>query len=103
MILTIIILSIVIVVLGYTTWNLLVKNEKLEDTVVSYDEYFLELSKALDESDKRLKKIDERGLFKSDDEIGWFFESVKTLQRELNDFNINEKRRQQPTQPASRG
>ena len=88
MILTIIILSVIIVVLGYTTWNLLVKNEKLEDTVVSYDEYFLELSKALDESDKRLKKIDERGLFKSDDEIGWFFTGVKEIQNSLNVFKL---------------
>lgn len=88
MILTIIILSIIIVVLGYTTWNLLVKNEKLEDTVVSYDEYFLELNNAISEADKRLKKIDERGLFKSDDEIGWFFTSVKEIQNSLNIFKL---------------
>jgi len=88
MILTIIILSIIIVVLGYTTWNLLVKNEKLEDTVVSYDEYFLELSNAINEADKKLKKVDERGLFKSDDEIGWFFTSVKEIQDSLNVFKL---------------
>jgi hypothetical protein len=88
MILTIIILSIIIVVLGYTTWNLLVKNEKLEDTVVSYDEYFLELSNAINEADKKLKKVDERGLFKSDDEIGWFFTSVKEIQNSLNIFKL---------------
>jgi hypothetical protein len=75
-------------VLGYTTWNLLVKNEKLEDTVVSYDEYFLELNNAISEADKRLKKIDERGLFKSDDEIGWFFTSVKEIQNSLNIFKL---------------
>ena len=88
MILTIIILSIIIVVLGYTTWNLLVKNEKLEDTVVSYDEYFLELNSAISEADKKLKKIDERGLFKSDDEIGWFFTSIKEIQNSLNIFKL---------------
>jgi hypothetical protein len=75
-------------VLGYTTWNLLVKNEKLEDTVVSYDEYFLELSNAINEADKKLKKVDERGLFKSDDEIGWFFTSVKEIQDSLNVFKL---------------
>jgi hypothetical protein len=75
-------------VLGYTTWNLLVKNEKLEDTVVSYDEYFLELNNAISEADKRLKKVDERGLFKSDDEIGWFFTSVKEIQNSLNVFKL---------------
>ena len=88
MILTIIILSIIIIVLGYTTWNLLVKNEKLEDTVISYDEYFLELNNAISEADKRLKKVDERGLFKSDDEIGWFFTSVKEIQNSLNIFKL---------------
>jgi hypothetical protein len=75
-------------VLGYTTWNLLVKNEKLEDTVISYDEYFLELNNAISEADKRLKKVDERGLFKSDDEIGWFFTSVKEIQNSLNIFKL---------------
>lgn len=88
MIITLIILSILVIVLGYATWNLLVKNEKLEDTVVSYDEYFLELTNAINEADKRLKKVDERGLFKSDDEIGWFFTSVKEIQNSLNIFKL---------------
>ena len=88
MIIALIILSILVIVLGYATWNLLVKNEKLEDTVVSYDEYFLELTNAINEADKRLKKVDERGLFKSDDEIGWFFTSVKEIQNSLNVFKL---------------
>ena len=88
MIIILIILSILVIVLGYATWNLLVKNEKLEDTVVSYDEYFLELTNAINEADKRLKKVDERGLFKSDDEIGWFFTSVKEIQNSLNIFKL---------------
>lgn len=88
MIIALIILSILVIVLGYTTWNLLVKNEKLEDTVISYDEYFLELTNAINEADKRLKKVDERGLFKSDDEIGWFFTSVKEIQNSLNVFKL---------------
>ncbi len=47
----------------------------------------------LEFTNRRLDEIDEKGTFKSDDEIGWFFESVKTLQNELDDFNLNGVRR----------
>jgi hypothetical protein len=47
------------------------------------------VSNAINASSAKLEEIDEKGTFHSDDEIGWFFESIKTLQRELNDFNIN--------------
>lgn len=69
----IIILSILTVVLSYTTWNLLRKIEKQEDIILQYDEYIKEFNKQIDIADERLKKVDEKGLFKSDDEIGWFF------------------------------
>ena len=103
MLLIIAILLVFVLVLGYTSYNLFKKVEKLEKIADSQDQYISGLSKTVDYTNKRLEDIDAKGTFQSDDEIGWFFESVKTLQRELNDFNINEKRRQQPTQPASRG
>jgi hypothetical protein len=64
------------------------KNEKQEDIMVEYMEYLTRLDTAIEESDKRLQKIDERGLFKSDDEIGWFFEQIKSLQGILNEFRV---------------
>ena len=90
MIYTIIIsvLSVLVVILGFTTFNLLRKNEKQEDIMVEYMEYLSKLDMAIEESDKRLQKIDERGLFKSDDEIGWFFEQIKSLQGILNEFRV---------------
>ena len=36
--------------------------------------------------DQKLKKIDQRGAFKSDDEIGWFFNEVKIIQNDLSQF-----------------
>ncbi len=103
MLITIIILSTVAFLLGYTSYNLFKKVEKLEKIVDSQDQYIGQFSNAVNYTSKRLEDIDAKGTFQSDDEIGWFFESVKTLQRELNDFNINEKRGQQPNQPTSRG
>ena len=81
-------LSVLVVILGFTTFNLMRKNEKQEDIMVGYMEYLSRLDMAIEESDKRLQKIDERGLFKSDDEIGWFFDQIKSLQSILNEFRV---------------
>ena len=44
MIISIIILSVIVVVLGYTTYNLLRKNEKQEDILAGYLDYLDKLS-----------------------------------------------------------
>ena len=77
-----------VVVLGYTTFNLLRKNEKQEDILIGYMSYLNKISDIIDLSDKKLKEVDSRESFKSDDEIGFFFESVKQIQSILNQFNI---------------
>ena len=89
MITTIIILGISIVVLGFTTWNLLRKTEKQEDIILQYDNYITEFNKQIEIADDRLKKIDEKGTFKSDDEIGWFFKQIKVIQDGITRFKIN--------------
>jgi len=88
MIILTIILALMVVILGYTTFNLLRKNEKQEDILTGYMIYLNKISKVIDESDKKLKEIDHRGSFKADDEIGFFFESIKSIQTILNSFNM---------------
>ena len=88
MLTAVIILSITTGVLGFTTWNLLRKNEKQEDVLASYLAYMDSLSKIIDHSANRLNKIDEKGTFKSDDEIGWFFGEVLNIQSRLNNFRL---------------
>lgn len=90
-----IILGILVVVLGFTTFNLLKKTEKQEDMMVSQNEilvlyqvYLNKISGIIELSDKKLKEIDHKGSFESDDEIGFFFQSVKQLQEALNAFKI---------------
>ena len=70
------VLSILVVVLGFTTINLLRKNEKAEDIINSYQEYISNVTDQIKFSEKRLNEIDEKGMFKSDDEIGWFFKHM---------------------------
>ena len=84
----IIILSILVLVFLYTTWNLLRKAEKQEDIIAQYNDYITEFNKQIEFTDERLKKIDEKGTFKSDDEIGWFFEQIKVIQDGISKFKI---------------
>ena len=88
MILTLIILSILVVILGFTTFNLLRKNEKQEDILAGYMSYLNKISDIIEASDKKLKEVDHRGSFKSDDEVGFIFEQIKSIQTILNTFII---------------
>jgi len=82
------ILGVLVVILGFTTFNLLRKNEKQEDILAGYITYLDQLSRIIEISDEKLKKIDERGIFKSDDEIGFMYEQIKELQRILSQFRM---------------
>ena len=83
------ILGVLVVALGFTTFNLLRKNEKQEDILTSYMEYLNQVSKTIEFSDEKMKKIDSQGIFKSDDEIGFMYEQIKELQKILSNFRID--------------
>jgi uncharacterized membrane protein YukC len=82
------ILLILVVVLSYTTFNLLRKNEKQEDILKGYMTYLNKFSEIIDYSHKKLKEIDAKGSFESDDEVGFFFQQIKALQEILDTFNV---------------
>lgn len=72
----------------YVIWNLLRKNEKLEDMNIAQDTYIQQISTIMSESNKKIKEIDSKQIFQSDDEIGWFFQGIKEIQEYINDYNI---------------
>ena len=84
----IILLSVVCIILGFTTLNLLRKNEKAEDIVVGYLEYLDKISRVIEAAEAKVKKIDIKGSFESDDEIGFFFKQIKQIQNILNEFQL---------------
>ena len=82
------ILIILIIIKGYIIWNVLRKNETQEEILLNYLDYLNKISGIIELSDKKLKEIDSKETFKSDDEIGFFFEQVKQIQEVLNQFKI---------------
>ena len=73
---------------GYLVWNMLRKNEKQEDVLVKYLTYLDSLSKTIEYMEQKLDKIDQKGTFESDDEIGWFFKEVRGMQKGLTNFKL---------------
>ena len=76
-----IILSALLIIAGFALRNLVKKNEILED-------FISKQSEAIDNCNKRLQEIDNKGFFNADDEIGWFFTEVKKIQEALNEFRL---------------
>jgi hypothetical protein len=82
------VLAVLVVILGFTTYNLLRKNEKQEDIVAGYLVYLDNLSRTIEVSEKKLKELDRGGVFEKDDEVGVIFQSILKIQEILNDFNL---------------
>jgi hypothetical protein len=82
------VLSIMTLVLSYTTQNLLKKNEKQEDILLGYLQYMDKLSRIIEASDVKLKEIDHAGMFEKDDDVGMIFQSILQVQEIMNDFSL---------------
>lgn len=105
MIITIVILSLLVLVLGWTTWNLhsqvsvmeeFIKKtnkreEKLYNEIENYYKIFLGL---FTEAYSNMQRIDKRGSFSSDDEVGFAFKviynSIQEVQNKLETLRIDE-------------
>ena len=74
-------LTLIITISFFIVRNLVLKNERLEDFIAKQSE-------AIQACDRRLKEIDNKGIFYADDEIGWFFQEVQKIQEALNEFTL---------------
>lgn len=72
----------------YILRNLLKKVEKYEDVVQDQVQYLQNISNAIGEGQKHLSNLDHKGVFESDDEVGYFFEQMKNVQNELNRYML---------------
>jgi len=90
MLVILIILAILLIVFGFFIWNLMRKVEKYEDIAQYQQNYIENITTIIGESSKKLEEVDQKGSFQSDDEVGFFFNGIKEIQRILDEFNISE-------------
>jgi hypothetical protein len=84
------VLVALILFLAYIVYNLLLKVEKYEDVTIRQTSYLQRISDTIGDSKKHLQSLDEKGTFQSDDEVGYFFNSMKIIQEELNTYTLSE-------------
>lgn len=85
-----IILILLLIVAIYVIWNLNKKVIKQEDIIESQVDYLRKVSYFITESKLYVEQLDEKGIFRSDDEIGTFFNFMKEIQDTINTFRLPE-------------
>ena len=78
------------IILSYIIINLLRKVEKYEDITVEQADYMNNISNLVKDSQKHLKNLDERGVFQSDDEVGYFFDNLKKVQENFDMYQLSD-------------
>jgi uncharacterized coiled-coil protein SlyX len=76
-------------VVGYIVWNLNQKVVKLEEIAARQKIIIDSISAIVDQSNKMLNEVELTEAFKSDDQIGFFFNSLKNIQDSLNHYLKN--------------
>jgi hypothetical protein len=80
------VILIIVGVIGYVIWNLMKKVEKLESMIDVQEKYITDFYELVKQSEVKIKEIDSKQLFQSDDEVGFFFNNLKTIQEALSDY-----------------
>ena len=80
------VVAILVGVVGYVIWNLMKKVEKLESMIDVQERYITDFYDLVKQSEVKIKEIDSKQLFQSDDEVGFFFNNLKTIQEALSDY-----------------
>jgi uncharacterized membrane protein YukC len=86
---TTILINVIIILVGavgYVIWNLMSKVEKLESMIDIQEKYITDFYDLVKQSELKIKEIDSKQLFQSDDEVGFFFNNLKTIQEALSDY-----------------
>ena len=79
-------LGILSAIFIYATFNLMIKVEKYEDVLDRQTTTLESIYGTIINTGQQLRKVDQRGTFEADDEIGFFFDSIKELQSTLDTY-----------------
>ena len=82
------ILAVIILVLIYIVFNLNRKVIKQEDVLEYQVDYLRKVSYLISESKIYVEQLDEKGIFRSDDEVGVFFNFMKEIQESINAYRL---------------
>jgi hypothetical protein len=74
----------------YVNWNLFTKIEKLEEANEEATDWILGYGVSLDNILTKIKDLDSKNIFESDDEVGVVFKSIKETIESLEELKNND-------------
>lgn len=80
--------SVLCFIFMFVIVNLLRKLEAYIDAFELQTTYLIKLNKTILDSRKSIDELDSKGTFQSDDEVGFFFEGLKSIQEELDRYTF---------------
>lgn len=84
------ILIFLISILLFIVANLYRKVLKQEDIIEYQIDYLRKVSETIVESKLYIDKLDDKGIFRADDEVGTFFNFMKEIQNSIDTFRLPE-------------
>lgn len=85
-----ILLGVLVLGLGYVVYNLNRKVIKQEEVIEYQVGYLRNVAYLISESKIYVEQLDEKGAFRSDDEVGVFFNFMKEIQETINAYRLPE-------------
>lgn len=85
-----VILLVALVIMSFLVYNLYNKVFRQEVVIESQIEYLRNVSNVIVESKLYIDKLDEKGIFRADDEVGVFFNFMKEIQENINSYRLPE-------------
>jgi len=86
MIILIILLALALIGSLYVIYNLLRKYEQGEEYIENLESWVNQFSKTITNMNREIKKIDNKGSFEADDEVGYFYKELKRIIEQLNNI-----------------
>lgn len=81
-------LIVISILLSYVVYNLNRKVVKQEEILEYQVGYLRNVSYLINESKVYIEQLDEKGTFRSDDEVGVFFNFMKEIQETINAYRL---------------
>jgi len=94
--LIVIILIIIIIVQSIIIRRKMVQHDKYDKILDTYETWIENFALTVEAIDDELNKIDDDGTFRSDDEVGFFFQAIFSILKRLSDYGLVDEPEQLP-------
>ncbi len=74
------------------------REQKCKSIIQDQNKYIGRISDTILRSKEYLQKLDEKGILQSDDEVGYFFDQMKKVQLEINNYIIDTVQKNEETE-----